>query len=118
MSIDGTSKFITREELLPIKDLAMPIRLPSLWTPSKFATRSLAGTELFTAFDLPHWIIPQDKQIYSSFLDGIVPLKTHLAVMDQFLPFISTRGARLGTTPLELLPEEAQNSRGVWITHF
>jgi len=117
-SIDGTSNFITREELLPIKDLSTPIRLPSLWTSSKFATRSLAGTEMCTAFDLPHWAIPQDKQVYSSFLDGIVPLKTHLAVMDQLLPFISTRGAHLGTTPLDLLPDEAHDSRGVWISHF
>ena len=84
-SSDNTANCITSADLLPFQSLDVPIRLPSRWSPSGFVTRRLASTKLCTAFDLPKWCIPNDRQVSSSFFAKLVPIKAQLAISDLIL---------------------------------
>ena len=67
LGTDNTDCYISPGDLLPIDVLRTPIRLPSRWSTSGYATRYLAGTELGTAFDLPSWCILINRQINNNF---------------------------------------------------
>ena len=109
---------ISPSDLLSIYSLGVAIRLPSLWSDSGFATRSLAGSELCTAFDLPSWSIPKHLSPirYKLFFSVLQPIKALLAVADVLLPFVASRGHHLGSSALQVLPDISIDPRGSWIS--
>ena len=117
-SSDNTATCITSTDLLPFRNLDVPIRLPSRWNPSGFATRRLASTELCSAFDLPKWCLPTNRQVSSSFFAKLVPIKAQLTISDLILPIIAPPGTRIGARQLVQLAERPTNPRGEWITHY
>ena len=114
-SSDDKDNCISSEDLLPIRAINTPIWLPSRWNISGFATRSLASTELCSAFDLPKWCL-QDRQVSFSFFWDIIPIKGQLAIIDFLLPTIAPPGTRIGALQLEQLEERPTNPCGEWIT--
>ena len=117
-STDKANSCISPSDLLPIHSLGVAIRLPSLWSHSGFATRSLAGSELCTAFDLPSWSIPKHFSPirYKLFFSMLQPIKALLAVADVLLPFVASRGHHLGSSALQVLPDISIDPRGSWIS--
>ena len=117
-SHDHSDGAIETNALLPIANITSAVRLPSRFTPSGFATRALAASELCTAFDFPSWSIPKDKPIHPVFVRGVRPLKTLITVSDFLLEFIAVRGSRVGSTLLTDLPDSTSDPRGAWISHY
>ena len=113
---DNISCYISTEDLLPIKSLGNPIRLPNQWSKSGYGTRYLATSEFGTAFDLSSWCIPSSTRITKNFFTTLRPIKSLLAISDLLLPFIATRGKHLGTSTLAVLPNMSPDPRGTWLT--
>ena len=117
-STDNPEGAIHTSDLLPINNVNSIVRLPSRFTPSGFATRVLAASEICAAFDFPSWCIPTNKPIQSTFVSGAFPLKTLITISDLLLDFIAVRGSRVGSTPLASLPDSTSDPRGAWISHY
>ena len=102
-SFDNTDNYITSDDL-PIRGIDNPIRLPLRWsTDSGYTTRRLASTELCSAFDLPKWCLPANRQVSGSFFSNLVPIKAQLSITDFILPTIGPPGTRIGARRLEQL---------------